>query len=706
VLKEWLGPVTIAHLAPYGGLLIAGEPPDRSDVSLLLAASEVNGMTFGDPGGERGTAALLADALASGIDDPAKFEPLVQFHSTLGGGGGEWVPGTAVWLPEWGGGDARHLVVEQLGPLHRFGLLAGSGCLLDSLPACDSRSRAIVPDMAGDVFSRFVVAAGHELEGKPGTNEYDAVALALRKAASADTAGPGAARARDVLGDIAELVDKVASGEEERRLQRRVVLLRMGVENYDSPLVADLAGTSKDLEAYEAAFRAALRPRASAVEVRDRMVPDTAESVLAALRAERDALGPNDLLILVYSGRGIEIAGRRYVAPSGIKPSDLLSAFAGDRGLADWDPDSLVDLWQIADIMRDRWFVGLYDAQFTTPLRDSDRVDQLLDKHVDSVRPIMESPAQSEERLDTSAAFEVRSRGEVPTKQLHIWVEGTLTAAASPPLDCIGGEDAQAGELSSPLAAATLLSLLSPTGSYRDWLAALARSPCLVDAGLRLVAQGDLDVPLLASGEGAELVDFFHKDLARSVANLRAAYGAIDEVSAPFPSDRNRIAAAGVLLAIATLQLQHTDTLLWVDPLSQAAERLDAADLTDLSPEEADGLRALRMELRARRAVLAGDVEEARRELREAQPASILEERGLAVRLVALSAESMRRQPATFLEDTLQKLDELDRELFQSGAQVGVTTARRAREQLEELLLLEQRRQAGAFSIKPPTTAR
>jgi D-ribose pyranose/furanose isomerase RbsD len=227
-----------------------------------------------------------------------------------------------------------------------------------------------------------------------------------------------------------------------------------------------------------------------------------------------------------------------------------------------------------------------------------------------------------------------------------------------------------------------------------------------VGAGLRLVAQGDLDVPLLASGEGAELVDFFHKDLARSVANLRAAYGAIDEVSAPFPSDRNRIAAAGVLLAIATLQLQHTDTLLWVDPLSQAAERLDAADLTDLSPEEADGLRALRMELRARRAVLAGDVEEARRELREAQPASILEERGLAVRLVALSAESMRRQPATFLEDTLQKLDELDRELSQSGAQVGVTTARRAREQLEELLLLEQRRQAGAFSIKPPTTAR
>ncbi|HET8644070.1 MAG TPA: hypothetical protein VFO85_01200, partial [Vicinamibacteria bacterium] len=505
----------------------------------------------------------------------------------------------------------------------------------------------------------------------------------------------------------------VAAGEVTRRTEgasgraaapgRRVVVLTFGVQAYSSALVPHLPGTLADLEAYGAALKAALSGTTARVEVRPPVQPETADDLLQALKSERDGLGPDDLLILVYSGRGIEIGGRRYLTPARVtarmEAPELTNV--GPSGQAaqqstTWDPAQFLDLWQVAETVGDRWFVGLYDAQFTEPRSGEAsggpvRADQLLDKHLDSVRPRPEAPESAQRAAGIRASQVVRSGGQ-PPRQLHIWVEGTLTARPSRRHRCL--PDA-ASAVASPLAAAVIGALSARTpGTYRDWLAQISVSECL-GSGTQVVAQGNVDVPLFASGQAAELVDVFQKDMLRHALNLQAARAVTAFVARKFPSVRTRLSHAAVLLAQGVLRgrapAPHQVKGDLAESLRAAQGELDAAG----EPAAEDvTLGALRAELFSRRFLLAGDPEQARRALRGAEPPRILSERGLARRLVALTAESMNRQPETLLNDALETLAAL------STGSTG-TDVMQALSDLEALMRKEQARVAAPYAIGP-----
>jgi hypothetical protein len=248
VIADWPGPVTVAYLGPFGGALLSGPPAGR-DVSLLLAAREPNGMTFLGAMGAASNAALLARALQEGAEKVEEFPPLAEFNRQMEAGAKPFVPGTPLWIPRWGQPLVGSAAQDQLAPLKHFMLHAAAGCIVDSLQTCDGKRGK------PDPFELLATAARSDLHNEHATavNGYAQAARELRSAAAAASDLRGAAATRKALESLASTIERRTKGEERRRA-RRVVVLPVGVEDYISPLVPDLPGTSKDLTAYAGAL--------------------------------------------------------------------------------------------------------------------------------------------------------------------------------------------------------------------------------------------------------------------------------------------------------------------------------------------------------------------------------------------------------------------------------------------------------------------
>jgi hypothetical protein len=711
-IARWAGPVTVCYLAPFGGELLKGAPPGHGSVSLLVAAQERNGMTFASAAQSKpSNVSLLARALQEGVEKLEEFTPLVEYTREMSTVGEPYVAGTARFIADWSGPDWTAIAESQLAPLRRFALHVARGCAAERLETCDA-IRTVDP------FDLLASAAQKDLVDQPDAAVpiYTEAVKALREEANASVVAPGAMPTRAALGQLADRVEERIKGGQARG-GRRVVVLPIGVQDYASPLVPDLPGTAKDLEEYGRALTRAFVAAKTPVMVRAVRLAATADEIKSAIRTERDALGPEDLLILIYSGRGIETGGRRYISGGAARPCEEPGHPECVSDDVEWT--ELVDLWDIANLMADHWFFGIYDAQFTKPVF-ADRFNALLDKHLDSVRP--GSPAEREETSlgpvtaspQAQVTLEVVPAGSIPARQLHIWLEGTLSAQAYPPMEC-GGEKKT---IASPLAA-SIISELPPKspGTYREWLQAIARHPCLMpDVDDRhpstLVAQGDVDLALFTTGKGAELVDYFRSDSARREMNLVAAANVASAAVEQFRTMPNQLARAAVLLSPATLHpvpIERPFTrstgpshVVVDDWLATAGSVLEEVRGDAANADPAAGLSAFWAELFARRYVLGGDPALARAQLRDIS-AAVLARRNLARRLVELTDESARRQPTTLLDETSKVLEQAENDLGPKPASEAIAAARR---DLAVVMRREESRRAARFVIAPRTAER
>jgi hypothetical protein len=721
IARAWSGPLTVIVDASFGGALLQGEAVDADEVSLLLAAREPNGLVFEERQGLADSqanlvASPLMEVFEQGIDDPPTDPTIIaarERYQKLFSGNSSWVVGTPIWIPRWtrsGASTAR----MQLEPLSRWASLVAHSCAQRALDECEGLVSGSVGPEARDAFVLLSSVAGADLSGAVGKSirKYQAAADSLSRLATASNSDfPGTTDARAALERAASAVrlraESAASSD-----GRRVHILSFAVEDYQSPLIARLPGTTRDLDAYAQAIKAVLSVPATEVVV-DRKIASTAKEVLDALRTARKEVEnrPQDLIIVIFSGRGIELNGRRYLAPASVVPniSESPAQLADAQApVIAWDTDELIDIWQIADIMQGRWFLGIYDVQFTSPVLEA-RADQLLDKHLDSVRPQVQGASSlgadaNRMKGNQGGASVMLRRGDVPARQVHIWVDGRLTPAVKPPHPCI--KDPQSIAV-SPLATAIALSLHSGhPGTYRNWMTALAQEECLhaTKGDLTLTFQGDLDVPAFGSGEGAQFVEYFRNGDIRRETNLRAAAGVANDAMHRFPIVRHKLARAALLVSLIELFNDRQEILQMTEEqekwTQEARSLLESLTFEQMGSEDSAALWPMRIELLVRLYQLRHDPGAALRVLQEAAPVEVLLDRGLTRRLVDATQAAINQQSTSVFESSATILLTLQKAQTNPASQTEVDAATRG---LNVLKNAERERRSEPFSLKPPT---
>ncbi|MBP2490886.1 hypothetical protein JOH50_006682 [Rhizobium leguminosarum] len=701
IQQIWDGPMVFVHAASYGGSLLNGI---SSDVSLLLAAEERNGITLS------GSSDLLLDALGQGVENLTTFSPLSQFReATLARAAANRnqressirvVPGTPAWHPS-PRKNYRMIATDQIEPLTRLAFHVFAGCLTEGLKECDEVAKSSLKNR--DVLSELEAAAASDLAGDRASaaRRYLEVSSVLSSLAATPVLDRlGAHEANAALSHLQGLVKKRAGGAL-GKASRHIWILPAGVADYKSPLVADVPYSIEDLEQYASRLKAMLEIGLTDVDVLPIARPRTADELLTQLRSAREKVEgrTQDLIIFVFSGRGLVADGRYKLAMSDVEAhaeSDLLCENLGEcveQNYFDWSPEHLVDLADIAHTASGAWFLAIYDTQFTKPYSDLSRLDQLLDKQIDSVRPRKEA---SEPTVDGEAAtINLLSRGNIPARQVHLWLEGRLTQGATQEQECLTDTDTPP-HVASPFAGA-LLSNLPPDKptTYRNWLVLLAGDPCLTAGGQVLTMQGDIDVPLLASGEGAEFVEHFQSGEARRTLNLEAALAVSQEADARFPSARNKLAEAALLVSLAQMNGRYA-TLLGID--DKLVQRLEKAENLLLSIADADlldgdaDLRPIKVELLSLAVVLQGDSTRARDILMRTEP-TILSQRSLARELVIATRDALRTQPNVLLSKVAEKLARLQKQGSGSAADA----------ELDALLREERSLRPTVYSISEST---
>lgn len=703
IAKTWGGPITVILDAPFGGVVLDDPPLQVENVSLFLAAREPNGMTFTGQSRQQSTTELLIAALQEGVEDYAGFQSArTKWQELIGSSGQQWVVGTPGWFPVWGPDRSRGAAQAQLEPLIRWSYLVGRGCQLEELAGCDAAVNKLKLDpmqALQRVSSEDLLGRGPEVSG-----QYYRVSDDLEKLASAAPGAPvgddplGTSDTRSELRNAAEGVRMRADGASSKSA-RTVHIITMGVEDYKSPLIADLPGTSEDLRAYRQTLTDILTLPGTVVETSPISVAATARDILDALSsvAKRMEERPQDLAVFVFSGRGIEINGRRYLASASLDVVPSMSTgLRNSQSDIVWNVNELVDLWQISQLMRDRWFVGIYDAQFTAPTRER-RSDQILDKHVDSVRPRDATGASvaSEAAIAAGRRSGLMPRGDMPSKQVHIWLDGRVTAQMTAPHACAQQQETTV----SPIATAIVSTLHTKRpGTYRDWMKQLEKHECLREPeilGVRF--QGEVDLPVFASGNGAQLVEYFHSNDARRELNLKAAMAVTAAARTRYPSVRNSLSDAALFVTLLELYRKHDDVAdveKQREMRDRARRELDEITLESLSEEGAEDLWAVRCELLVRLFELGNDPNEAVRVLHQVEPKSVLARRNLALRLVELTRAAIDQQSTVVLEKTegaLEALKWMDQAAL-TPVQQPMNLLRRS----------ETQRRAEVFSIAQP----
>lgn len=663
---RWNGPVTLVLLGAYSTPMIETLLRPSHSFSVFLASGD------GAVGLSMPRALMLGLLFRDGAADLAAYS-----NGGTDGVSEDTRAGGPVWIPNWPQGWLGSRDIQP--PLDQFSLQVAAGCTKERPEDCTA---SVMKRILSDPFRAVLNAGAADLEGRgeAASAAYREVAAQFR--AAADWMLDTLVGVTSVFRSSADLLELRAQGVE-MRATRQLVILPVGIEEYESPLVGDLPGTLDDLAKYAKTFTStgAGSKQLQQVQLRSVLVPKTADDFLSALRAERATLNPQDLLILVYSGRGVERDGRRYLTTAQAAPCppgvEAIMTKCDERA-------NLVDVWQLADIMRDRWFVGIYDTQFTKPVFDPDRSDAILDKHLDSARPAEPAADDSGPSRSIGRRSRTVARGAVPHQQVHVWVEGPLTVNQRT-TDC-GAR--------SPLAAAITNKATEHPGTYADWLGAVASHPCLSSETV-LVAQGDLDVPFLVTGNGAHWVNVFRRDDLRRSMNLRVAAALGGAAAAKFDSPHNRIAQAALLLA---LRWQHPKA----DLVSQGEMDwwvVEAQEiLTKLKVPSADvemtALEALRTQLLIDTYLLTDRRAEAVALLEKTEPA-VLARRRLAERMVSLTEDEARRQPIGVMNATSKKLQAAQQLLKDHP---GIAAAQR---RLETLIRGEESKLVTDFVLQP-----
>jgi hypothetical protein len=714
--KRWPGKLSVIFDGAVDRNWIDHLPSSIHDAPLLVLSRERSDVRASGAIGNQ----MVERAFQGGMDKLSDYYQLTEVNGRNSNIPESFILDTLTWFPHGGVLDRAFLAAGQFASLDNFLLHVAAACATGPFSDCDHQSAK-----SQDLLQRLGAAVDDDLNRRYGeaAAAYEQIAIALdalsrESPATRDIFISGAGRTLSFAADVVRRRVTGATGKQ----GRRVIILPVGVERYQSPLIAGLPHVLSDLESYVTALSsmfngASVSASKPKVDTRPVLVPTSAADLLYTLASVSAALRPQDLVVLVFSGRGVEIDGRRFLATAGtdaVVRSDAKLDENDDmtEPALVWQREGLVDLWDIAQALSGHWFLGIYDAQFTPPVLEPWRPDQVLDKHLDSVRPRELRPRLPRPGeipvlgTDRGAVKEVAApRDRLPARQVHVWLEGRLTQDAAARHHCLNDRP-ELPSAASPLAAALLANFPEQPITYRGWLHRLARDECLRGSGddsRALVFQGDVDVPLLASGEGAEFVDYLRDGTFGRDLNLRTALAIALDVVARFPSARNHLAQAALLVALA--QLHERDALLhgfdaarrsWLD---DATDQFDeTTSRANLEREGAGRLWPVRLELASRALDLKGDLDGALQVLRDAEPATALGQRGLARRLVKLTEEVLRRQPGEMLDRTRGSLARLLRENGGSG--------REAVDELDALDRAERARLAEPYRVtEPPSPA-
>lgn len=707
IASIWKGPITFVLEAPYGGHLLDDKPIAGADISLLLAAREKNGMTsgafMGTLSGPREPALLLV--WADGALDPASHPAHLAIKQKLTREllNTPRTYGTPVWIPDWSKAAPTQAAMNYLQSLDQWVAMLATACATEAFDVCSAKAAARLGAVPSDPFADLVKAGVKDMNGMSfeAAEGYTQAASGLETLArmSAPSAFAQAAATNALANTLTQVKRRVTGAWD--KAGRQIHLLYFGVEGYESPFIARLPHTMADLASYKTGLGDRLRmlPAASLNDSQPAAF-NTAKDILDALAKVRAETTERDLVLLVFSGRGMEKNGRRYLvtgsAFTGRQTDEAIVSNrvnrSGDRNQSPFDhlsKEELVDLWTIADQMRDRWFIGIYDAQFTMPVSRT-HYSQILDKHIHSVRP--DPVPQS---VEAAQSVRLLARGELPLKQVHIWVDGRLTGASEPQI-C----DPE-NRMISPLAAAVSQSVSQKAlRTYRNLIELMARGPCFQgNEDSTIVAQGDLDLPAFASGDGAEFIEYFETDSARRGANLLAAGGVAEEAVQRFSNPYHRLSQAAVLVTLMRFYKERSEVLQIQGQFQRWREEAQRL-LNDLKYEEFAGsdnaldIWAMRTELAVRLYDIIGDTSRAFDLLRDVYPFEVLGLRNLASTLVYMGGKRLKQQSVDILNQVTQKFAS-----FQGGVDDQILTAKR---QLNELVKSEENRRRELFSIKQP----
>lgn len=606
--KIWGGPMVVINSAPFGGLLKRAQTGElEHPVSLFLGAPAVNGMTFGGTGASGlpiNTGFVMATALKQGIENLMSWTWTSDYLSqvrriNIDSNFSSDIP---QWIADWPASDVQFKSAAQirLDTLPNWPLALVSGCQKLDLNSCDIS----MPEEAGaEEFSNALITIGKwdvvsslaSEKNELARRGYHGIIGRLSSMLSEELSGAGVAR--DIRESARRQFDRLLRRLTERaegldaNSTRTIRFLDITVDNYESPYIPDLAGPVHD----RGIWKTALENMGFEIVDTNHEVstPQSNAEVFKLVKAHLNKLGPDDLTILYVAGRGIEYGGRRYIAlpPAYTENANNLSlrqlsvrsewpiapdANSGLGSFSSINLDHFIAVEDIASLFGDRWLLAIWDAQFTDPTishEEGRRHNAIYDRHLHATWPrITESPTVN------SPAFvrELRPQDDAAPsgRQIHLMFEGRLTEGVEPQELCNSGGGKS--PTSSPFSGAVLsvieeavTNANSEISDYRDLAASAVKHPCISSAG-RVAVQGNLALPLLASGPAAEhvaafasgaaekdmilgltaaLADLMNRQYQRPIYRIAALATRVERVALPHP-------APGVRTGIAHLPRQ------------------------------------------------------------------------------------------------------------------------------------------------------
>ena len=496
----------------------------------------------------------------------------------------------------------RSLAKIQLQHLANFSIEVAGGCIASYGPDCDihsSREAAVEAmhrktdvgstrksgllefltsagqtdmtgrkhDRAGELYRQVAKQIDSILRKRPAGN--DALSTAIQNSAKHELK-----LLRKKIGDRIPGVTSKSAPDDIGLSQGEIRIIGISVQNYDSPLIPDLQFTKQDVEALAHAIEKRLAKTGTAIgrAVAKPVIlynPKRAEDIREFLKEQFAKSSADNLNVLIYSGRGFSRNNKRYLTSAGIKLLQVQkrNVAQSQRSISskahlttmrlpnisdpfiEWADSGLVELGEIARLAEGNWFLGIYDAQFDRPELEANRIDSLYDKHIDSVRPLAGGAAKSPGSTDAASRME-RSNGSVPDQQVHIYWDGRLTEPVSGNSPCKDKRtfNAETRSPASPLSSLFATMLRGDDSlTYEDFgRAAMAYPECdRTKMAGRIVLQGELGLPVLASGRAANQIVYFANGFERKNINLKTSHAVANIANDRFPTTLNALTLAG-----------------------------------------------------------------------------------------------------------------------------------------------------------------
>jgi len=706
--RAWRGRTILVWAANAGGVLGA-IPKDLEDkVALFLLAGQVNGELFGDH------VHILSEAVRDGLtetswngleakigerlkrpENRSENESLRQYFKD---NRSEW--GRPAWIGKfrpsalWGESRSRAAIAKigLLGapspwwaPEFSVGSTADGMGRPRAEPPLDRMSQASPPwsgrikelkkqnqadpyvnlelgalaealgddDAAGRYYEAFIKAVQSQIEQSG--NSYGSELEAMR------------ASSRKQLSEFTKRIKSRLDRDRNPSTIKRIHLVTVAVDDYVSTWIGDLAGSSKDATAWETALQKYFKGQ---------IVPHppkqpTAEEAIKALEEAVAKCGQGGIVVFVFSGRGFQKGGARFLAtadsvPQGGTGMGMPRTFAevGNPQASIISVSPALAVQDIAQKLVDAKVnaVVILDCQFTEPTRGLPPA-----KHLTSIIPPLTG---SETKIPTSP-------GVVP-EQGYLAIDPPRAADASGSLDNVifiwwSGELVEqpaVGNVSSWLSRSLLKALDdSREGTYHDWVeragkeilaeqvattapGPLTTAPGPLTAGL--VIQGRNRRPLFWSGTDVRSLELLLAGYARRKTNLDMAIEIGEKKAGLLGRSADRLSMAALLFARSELIRSMGD----YQAVEQSDKDLDAClrQLHTLAIDEPsrlqqEGLIDLFLPICARAYLRADKADEGRESL-----LSLLEKLGPSVLTIEFERRLVEMTKASAAQDADRKV--------------------------------------------------